>query len=81
MAKLAIQKEVEEMRQYCRYCANLCMGDAVYCNHKGVTMSEKSIYRPNNCKYYDYCGMNENNEPHVQREQKRKNKIDNISLF
>ena len=49
------------MKQYCRYCANLCMGDAVYCNHKGITMSEKSIYRPNTCKYYDYCGLDENN--------------------
>ena len=57
------------------------MGDAVYCNHKGVTMSEKSIYRANTCKYYDYCGLDENNEPHRPKEYKRKVKVDNIALF
>ena len=69
------------MKQYCRYCANLVNGDALYCCAKEKVLSESQIKRPNNCKEYAYCGFDENGFEHTIKERKLKKKTDNISLF
>ena len=69
------------MKQYCRYCARLCNGDALYCDAKEKVLLENQIKRPNNCREYVYCGFDENGFEHTPKEYKRKKKTDNISLF
>ena len=69
------------MKQYCRYCASLVNGDALYCDAKDKVLSESQIKRPNNCKEYAYCGFDENGFEHTPKEYKRKVKVDNIALF
>ena len=69
------------MKQYCRYCASLVNGDALYCDAKDKVLSESQIKRPNNCKEYAYCGFDENGFEHMPKEYKRKVKVDNIVLF
>ena len=69
------------MKQYCRYCANFCNGDALYCEAKEKVLNEGYIKRPNTCRDYAYCGFDENGFEHVKKEVKRKKKVDNIKLF
>ena len=69
------------MRQYCRYCAELKNGDALYCEVKDRVLSDVQIKRANNCKCYVYCGFDENGFEHKPRQYKRKNKKDESSLF
>ena len=69
------------MKQYCRYCAELKNGDALYCEAKEELLTESKIKRPNKCKCYAYCGFDENGFEHTIKERKPKKKTDNISLF
>ena len=38
------------MKQYCRYCSNCIVGDAVYCEALKMTMTEEKAKRVNRCK-------------------------------
>lgn len=38
------------MKQYCRYCSNCIVGDAVYCEALKMTMTEEKVKRVNRCK-------------------------------
>ena len=69
------------MKQYCRYCASLINGDALYCDKKDIVMTDKQIKRVNSCKDYRYCGFNEDGFEHKMKEYKRKNYKNIISLF
>ena len=40
------------MKQYCRYCSNCIVGDAVYCEALNKTMSEEKAKRVNRCKQF-----------------------------
>ena len=40
------------MKQYCRYCSNCIVGDAVYCEALNKTMSEEKAKRVNRCKEF-----------------------------
>lgn len=40
------------MKQYCRYCSNCIVGDAVYCEALNKTMSEEKAKRLNRCKEF-----------------------------
>lgn len=40
------------MKQYCRYCSNCIVGDAVYCETLNKTMSEEKAKRLNRCKEF-----------------------------
>ena len=42
------------MTQYCRYCNNMCCGDANYCSPKNACFSDKEIKRPNKCKDFEF---------------------------
>ena len=69
------------MKQYCRYCASLINGDALYCDKKDIVMTDKQIKRVNSCKDYRYCGFDEDGFEHKMKEYKRKNYKNIISLF
>ena len=40
------------MKQYCRYCSNCIVGDAVYCEALKMTMTEEKVKRVNQCKHF-----------------------------
>ena len=40
------------MKQYCRYCSNCIVGDAVYCETLKMTMTEEKAKRVNQCKHF-----------------------------
>lgn len=40
------------MKQYCRYCSNCIVGDAVYCETLKMTMTEEKAKRVNRCKQF-----------------------------
>ena len=43
------------LKQYCRYCGNLCVGDECYCEEKQKTLSESTCKTPNNCEKFKFC--------------------------
>ena len=60
------------MKQYCRYCANLCVGDIPYCSAREQTMSESSAKRVNQCRDFDYCSIDAFDETDGYRPKKVK---------
>ncbi|MCM1222836.1 MAG: hypothetical protein NC548_51100 [Lachnospiraceae bacterium] len=42
------------MKQYCRYCCSLCVGDAAYCSTHRRTMSEAAAKAQNRCSSFLY---------------------------
>ena len=46
-----------DTRHQCRWCAELCYGDVLYCSAKEQTMSESSVKRVNKCKEFRFCDM------------------------
>lgn len=43
------------MAQYCRYCAELVVGNGIYCSAKNKELSEVYTKRVNFCKYFALC--------------------------
>lgn len=41
------------MKQYCRYCASLIVGDVPYCERQKRVLSEATAKRSNTCKDFD----------------------------
>ncbi len=71
------------MNQKCRYCANCIVGDAVYCEAKGRTMSEQSAKRANKCKSFEFNRMDAFGDKDYQEpkpEQSRKDECEQIAL-
>ena len=42
------------MLQYCRYCANCCYGDVVWCDEFKKVISEASAKVVNHCKEFEF---------------------------
>ena len=42
------------MNQYCRYCSNMCCGDANYCSAKKRTLCDRYIKQVNHCKDFEF---------------------------
>lgn len=42
------------MKQYCRYCSHLCIGDYCACDVKQECLSEEYCKRVNKCKYFEF---------------------------
>ena len=45
------------MKQYCRYCINLVVGDVAYCEVKKKVLSRDSCKRPNECKDFEFANV------------------------
>jgi hypothetical protein len=73
------------MKQYCRYCAFLSVGDCAYCEKFDNELSDSYCKHINHCKSFEFNDMDaygENLTGYKERaERKAKKKIDNISLY
>ena len=47
------------MKQYCRYCVNLCVNNFPYCKIKEKALSKAYCKRTNNCKEYQFADCEE----------------------
>lgn len=45
------------MKQYCRYCASLIVGDVAYCEKKETTMADSTAKTTNKCKDFVFNEM------------------------
>ena len=58
------------MTQYCRYCSNMCCGDANWCEVKQSTYSDSTIKAPNHCKFFEFNpidALGENNKGYIPK--------------
>lgn len=79
------------MKQYCRYCVNLCVNNAPYCDAKKQFRSTSSCKRPNNCKdfvfadvepeYQDAFGETNGYKPRQPRQPRQEECDGQMSLF
>lgn len=63
------------MKQYCRYCSNLVVGDAPYCDVLKDTIRESKAKRVNNCPSFDFNPIDafyENKRGYQPRGKKQK---------
>ncbi len=72
-----------EKKQYCRYCANLCVGDVPYCEEQNRTMSEATAKTANHCKDFEYNPIDAFNpdKEYKPREPKKKQCDGQAELF
>lgn len=45
------------MKQYCRYCVNLCVNNLPYCSAKGKALSESYCKHTNTCKEFTFADV------------------------
>lgn len=45
------------MKQYCRYCTWLCIGNGIWCNQRSKELSESYTKHQNKCTDYDNCNI------------------------
>lgn len=45
------------MKQYCRYCVNLCVNNFPYCSAKGKALSESYCKHTNTCKEFIFADV------------------------
>lgn len=50
------------MKQYCRYCVNLCVNNVPYCMAHEKVMGEGQCKRENHCKEFEFADV----EPEYQ---------------
>ena len=79
------------MKQYCRYCVELCVNNVPYCQAHEKCLSESYCKHPNNCKdfvfadveaeYQDAFGETNGYHPRTPRTPRMKQCDGQISLF
>lgn len=75
------------MKQYCRYCGNLVVGDVNYCTVQERTMSDASAKSVNRCHTFafspiDAFGENEKGyQPREHKEPKKTQCDGQLSIF
>ena len=50
------------MKQYCRYCINLCVNNVPYCMEHKECLSESYCKHPNNCKDFVFANVEPENQ-------------------
>ena len=63
------------MRQYCRYCSNLCIGDAIWCCEKQTELSEAYTKIVNHCKSFSFNGIDAYDINSVYKPRKAKKTV------
>lgn len=65
------------MKQYCRYCSHCHYGDVAYCEKLERTMSDEKAKRINQCKYFDFLGIDvfDSNRSYKERQNKEKGQM------
>lgn len=79
------------MKQYCRYCVNLCVNDVPYCEAHKQCLSRSYCTHTNNCKdfifadvdpeYQDAFGETNGYKPRSPRKPKQDQIDGQLSLF
>lgn len=79
------------MKQYCRYCVNLCVNNVPYCMEKKQCLSVSYCKHPNNCKefifanvepeYQDAFGETNGYKPRSKTKRQTWEQIGQLSLF
>lgn len=71
------------MKQYCRYCCYLVVGDANYCSKHEKTMSEQAAKSQNRCGSFAYNPIDAFNldKEYKPREPKKEQCDGQMSLF
>ena len=67
------------MAQYCRYCSNLVVGDAAYCQAKQKEIPEHLAKTTNYCPFYDLNGIDAYGENEKGYQPRHKKCTDNMA--
>ena len=70
------------MKQYCRYCAYLCVGDANYCELKKECFTDSKCKKLNYCKHFHFNKIDAFDLTKVYHERKAAKRLkSDINLF
>ena len=72
------------MKQYCRYCSELIVGDIAYCFAKKKQINERTAKTTNKCPHFSLNRVDafmENEKGYKPREPKQKQCDGQVSLF
>jgi len=74
------------MKQYCRYCINLYVGNSIYCQAKRKILTESTTKCINTCKEFEFCEMDtydtsKEYKPHTKAHFPHKITTEQISMF
>lgn len=72
------------MKQYCRYCGYMVVGDASYCSKQERCISDATAKSPNRCHDFTYNPIDafgENEKGYQPRTPKKKQCDGQMSLF
>lgn len=69
------------MKQYCRYCSHLSVGDANYCEQRRQCLSDAYCKRINNCKDFDFNEIDAFDLERTYKPREFKEKGDEINLW
>lgn len=74
------------MKQYCRYCINLYVGNGIYCQAKNKILAESTTKCINTCKEFKFCEMDaydtsKEYKPHIKAHFPHKITTEQISMF
>lgn len=68
------------MKQYCRYCAHLIVGDANYCELKRLTMTDAAAKHTNNCPMFDFLSTDAFDENRVYVPRRRVEHLQQLKM-
>ena len=73
------------MKQYCRYCVNLCVGNGIYCQVTKKELSEAYTKSVNNCRSFNFCELDAYNigriyKPNIKKHYPHKIEKHQISI-
>jgi len=74
------------MKQYCRYCVNLYVGNGIYCQAKKRILAEATTKSVNHCKMFNFCEIDaydtgRDYKPHVKQHIPHKINREQLSIF
>lgn len=71
------------MKQYCRYCIHLFVGDVIYCGEKEKIVAESTAKTTNKCKQFSFTPEDAfmETEGYKERVQKTKPVSQNLCLW
>ena len=74
------------MTQYCRYCAELCVGNGIFCQAKNKELTESYTKRVNYCKDFAFCefdayDLDKKYQPRPKKKKERRKQITFDDIF
>lgn len=62
------------MRQYCRYCSWIIVGDVCYCQELNKILTEQQVCHTNTCRSFDFFPEDALGTGHMYTPRPRRNK-------